>query len=105
MSWRFRKVFGSGPFRTSLSKKGFGFSFGVPGLRFGVSPDGRRYISVGIPRTGLYWIKYLNNNSQQGQQQPMSSPPVPTTQIPSTQVTPPSKNQKQPWWKQKGLND
>ena len=64
MAWRWRKVFGRGPLRTTVSKKGVGFSFGIPGLRYGVSPDGRRYVSVGIPGTGLYWIKYLSENDK-----------------------------------------
>ncbi len=60
MSWRWRKSYSSGPFRTTVSKKGLGWSVGIPGLlRYGVTPDGRRYISIGIPKTGLYWIKYF----------------------------------------------
>jgi hypothetical protein len=101
MSWRFRKIFGSGPFRASWTKKGVGFSFGFPGLRCGVSPDGRRYISVGIPRTGLYWIKYFDSSSKQQQQQPGSQSP--NSQSPALPNS--TQNQKQPWWKQKGLGD
>jgi hypothetical protein len=37
---------------------GLGSSFGFLGFRFGVSPDGRKYWSFGIPNTGLYYIKY-----------------------------------------------
>jgi hypothetical protein len=59
MAWRFRKVFSTGPFRLNLSRRGVGWSWGVPGLRYGVSADGRRYLSVGFPGLGLYWIKYL----------------------------------------------
>lgn len=42
MGWRFRKVFSSGPFRWTWTKKGVGWSIGVPGLRYGVSPNGSR---------------------------------------------------------------
>jgi hypothetical protein len=58
MAFRWRKSFNLGPIRTTLSKKGVGTSFGFLGFRFGVSPDGRKYWSFGIPNTGLYYIKY-----------------------------------------------
>ncbi len=57
---RFRKTFGRGPFRMTVTRKGLGWRLGGRLFRFGVSPDGRRYISFGIPGTGLYWIKYFN---------------------------------------------
>jgi hypothetical protein len=28
------------------------------GVRVGVTADGRKYVSFGIPGTGVYWIKY-----------------------------------------------
>lgn len=101
--WRFRKVFGRGPFRSTLSKRGIGWSWGIPGLRYGVSPSGQRYISFGIPGTGLYWIKYLK-------QKPESPPPsaeLPLTP-PSTDATnrtspPGAPSRKAPWWKHKRL--
>jgi hypothetical protein len=58
MAWRFRKIKNIGPFRTTVSKKGVGTSFGFLGFRFGVSLDGRKYWSFGVPGTGLYYIKY-----------------------------------------------
>jgi hypothetical protein len=58
MGWRFRKSFGFGPFRTNLSQRGVGSSFGFFGFRFGVSADGRKYWSFGLKGTGLYYIKY-----------------------------------------------
>lgn len=60
MSWRFRKSFGFGPFRSTISKSGIGKSIGFFGFRFGVTPEGRKYWSFGIRGTGLYYIKYLN---------------------------------------------
>jgi hypothetical protein len=60
MSWRFRKSFGFGPFRSTISKSGIGKSIGFFGFRFGVTPDGRKYWSFGIRGTGLYYIKYLS---------------------------------------------
>ena len=61
MAWRFRKSKNLGPFRATVSKKGVGTSFGLFGFRFGVSPDGRKYWSFGIPGTGFYYIKYFFN--------------------------------------------
>jgi hypothetical protein len=58
MAWRFRRSKTIGPVRTTISKKGIGSSIGVPGFRVGVSPDGRKFWSVGIPGTGLYYIRY-----------------------------------------------
>lgn len=58
MAWRWRKSINFGSFRTTVSKKGVGGSFGFLVFRFGVSPDGRKYWSFGIPKTDLYYIKY-----------------------------------------------
>lgn len=66
MSWRFRKVFSGGPFRWTLSRGGIGWSWGIPGLRYGVSATGRRYVSCGIPGFGLYWVKYLDETHSGG---------------------------------------
>ena len=54
MAWRFRKSKNFGPFRATVSNKGIGTSFGLLGFRFGVSGEGRKYWSFGIPNTGLY---------------------------------------------------
>lgn len=91
---RFRKIFSSGPFRTSLSRSGVGFSYGFPGLRFGVSPNGKKYISFGIPGTGLYMIKYLDTTQKLSKTQQSLSNPTPNT-----------KKNTEPWWKQKNLMD
>jgi hypothetical protein len=58
MSWRWRKTKKIGPFRTIVTKKGVGTNISFLGFRFGVTPDGRKYWSFGIPGTGLYYIKY-----------------------------------------------
>lgn len=81
MAWRFRKVFSSGPLRLILSRRGVGWSWGVPGFRYGVSSDGRRYVSVGFPGFGLYWIRYLGSwVGDVGQ----TSLPEPESQVTST---------------------
>lgn len=59
MGWSYRKSVNFGPVRVNASKSGLGTSFGFPGLRIGVSPDGKRYLRLGIPGTGFCWIKYF----------------------------------------------
>jgi hypothetical protein len=101
MGWRFRKTFTRGPFKTTISKRGIGWSWGVPGFRYGVSPSGRRYISAGVPGSGLYWMKYLDGSSPgpgtpgpgAGGQPPLPPPASAPSAAPG------------PWWKQKGLGD
>ena len=55
----FRRVISFPPLRLNLSKSGAGVSIGFPGLRIGRAADGRRYISVGIPGTGIRYVKYF----------------------------------------------
>jgi hypothetical protein len=57
MGWRFRKIISLGRARLSLSRRGIGTSLRLPGFRVGRNAQGRWYVSFGIPRTGLYWIK------------------------------------------------
>jgi hypothetical protein len=59
MAWQLRKSKNIGPFRATVYKNGIGTSFGFFGFRFGVSPDGKKYYSFGIPGIGLYCIKYF----------------------------------------------
>lgn len=99
--WRFRKVFSFGRMRTTFSKKGIGYSYGFLGFRFGVSPTGNRFVSFGIPGTGLYFIKYFNN-LQYLQKNPSHSINSKTTSAGNTPVV--SKNIKIEWWKQKDLD-
>lgn len=58
MGWIYRKSYRMGPFRTSVSRRGVGTSWGLSFFRFGVTSDERRYLRVTIPGTGLYWMKY-----------------------------------------------
>lgn len=63
MGWRFRKSFGSPRLRFLLTPRGLGLSsgwtFGIPGIRFGVSPAGDTFVTIGIRRIGLSWTKRL----------------------------------------------
>lgn len=83
MGWRWRKSVGRGPLRITLSKKGVGTSIGVPGLRIGRSPDGRTYVSQGIPGTGLYRIKYSGGGKQQPTAPPGLPSPAPRAPLPA----------------------
>jgi len=53
---RIRLPFG---IRSSISRNGVGFSWGLPGARIGLSPTGRKWISFGFPSIGLSFFKYL----------------------------------------------
>ena len=46
-----------------MTRNGLGFSWGIPGLRVGVSPSGRKWISLGFPGLGLYFFRYLGNQT------------------------------------------
>ncbi len=114
MPWRFRKIFRLGPMKGWISRTGIGYSWGFPGFRIGVAADGRRYFSIGIPGTGLYFYKFFRR-SQKGRAQisqpgggliqgPATPPPTPTAP-PTTSPGPSSAQQanQPPWWKQKNL--
>jgi len=116
MPWRFRKIVRLGPMRGWISRRGLGYSWGFPGFRVGVAADGRRYLSVGIPGTGLYFYKYLRRSqpgrppisrSQAGGQIPgttihQAAAPSGTPAGAPTASNTPRVNQP-PWWKQKNL--
>lgn len=59
---RIRLPFG---FRSTVSRSGVGYSWGVPGLRIGVSPTGRKWISFGFPGIGLSFFRYLGRGNSQ----------------------------------------
>ena len=63
MSIRFRKIFTNGPFRSTLTGKGIGFSWGIGGFRVGYGAGGGFFYSVCIPGTGIYWRKYMGRKS------------------------------------------
>ena len=54
---RFRLPLG---FRSTISRGGVGYSWGIPGLRVGRSPSGRKWLSIGLPGTGLSFFKYIS---------------------------------------------
>ena len=56
---RIRLPFG---FRSTLSRGGVGYSWGVPGFRVGISPSGRKWISFGFPGLGLSFFRYIGKS-------------------------------------------
>jgi len=104
MGWRFRRVVRAGPFRVNLSRGGVGGSVGIPGFRFTIAADGRRYITVGIPGTGLYWQKAVSAARPSSGGSPPQHIPASTTAPPAQpSVSGAPAQAKLPWWKQKGL--
>ena len=83
MSWRWRRSMRSGPFRITFSKKGIGYSVGIPGLRVGRSPTGKKFMSQGIPGTGLYRIKYFGSKRRQTSSASAPTGPAPTLPTPA----------------------
>ena len=56
-----KKISLGGGLRSTISRRGMGWSWGIPGVRFGMSPTGNKYISFGIPGTGFYFVKYFTS--------------------------------------------
>jgi len=57
--WSFRRSIRlPGGLRINLSRRGAGYSLGVPGVRFGKDATGRDYQAYSIPGTGLYSRTY-----------------------------------------------
>jgi hypothetical protein len=60
MGFRFQRRIRVAPgVRLNLSKSGFGGSLGRTGLRLGLDPKRRKYISVGLPGTGLSYRTFF----------------------------------------------
>jgi hypothetical protein len=48
-----------GPLRLNLSRRGVGVTTGLRGVRLGRSANGRYYVTLGIPGTGLSYTWWL----------------------------------------------
>lgn len=57
MGFRFRKSFGKGPFRMTISKSGVGYSIGGKGARFTKKAGGGTRSTLSIPGTGISYVK------------------------------------------------
>jgi hypothetical protein len=55
----FQKRLSVGPLRFNFSRRGVGTSVGISGLRIGQSATGRRYLTLGLPGSGLSYTKTL----------------------------------------------
>ena len=75
VGWRFRRSMGFGPFRLNMSKSGIGYSWGIPGIRVSTSPNGRRYLWLSLPGTGLAWSKEIGRTASQSRTQPLQRQP------------------------------
>lgn len=64
MGFRFRKSFGTGPFRATISKSGISTSFGVKGARVTKKANGNTMTTLGIPGTGLSYVSEKSNKKQ-----------------------------------------
>jgi len=60
---RFRKSFGFGPLRFTLSKGGVSVSTGIPGLRLTRRADGKMQSTIGIPGSGLSVVNVHSSGS------------------------------------------
>lgn len=61
MGMRFRKSFGSGPFKVNLSKSGIGYSIGTKGFRHTKTANGRTRNTYSIPGTGISYVDEKSN--------------------------------------------
>lgn len=57
MGMRFRKSFGKGPFRMTVSKSGIGASVGAKGARITKKAGSGTRSSVSVPGTGISYVK------------------------------------------------
>lgn len=84
MGFRFRKSIKIAPgVRLNLGKKSIGISAGVKGARVSVNSSGRVTKSVGIPGTGISYVKTSKiggSGSGGGKEPPSSQPPLPASQ-------------------------
>jgi Protein of unknown function (DUF4236) len=78
MGWYFRKSMNMGGLRLNFSKSGVGASVGVRGFRYGISPNGRRYVRCGMD--GIYYQKTLGSGAVHRSQ---FSQPSPANRYPS----------------------
>lgn len=63
MGFRFRKSFGKGPFRMTISKSGVGYSFGGKGARITKKAGGGTRSTLSIPGTGISYVKDSSKKS------------------------------------------
>jgi hypothetical protein len=85
MSIYFRKrrsLFGN-LLNVNLSKSGLGLSIGVRGFRLGVSSSGRRYVTAGLPGSGIYYRHFAKRGRNSTRPEP-ATPEISPGRNPST---------------------
>jgi hypothetical protein len=64
MGWRWQKRLKiGGGLQTTISPSGAGWSWGFRYFRYGISPNGQKWFSVGVPGTGLRYFTYLDRKT------------------------------------------
>ncbi len=77
MGFRYRKSINlGGGFRINLSKKGVGYSWGIPGYRLTKSANGRLRQTMSIPGTGLSYVDELKSGKKRQGNNNYSHKPV-----------------------------
>lgn len=69
MGFRFRKSFKVGPVRATVSKSGISTSFGVKGARITKKANGNTMSTLGIPGTGISYVKETSKKSKNNNKQ------------------------------------
>lgn len=64
MGFRFRKSFGKGPLRATISKSGVGYSVGTKGFRYTKKAGGGTRVTTSIPGTGISWVSESSSKDQ-----------------------------------------
>ena len=115
MGFRIRKSAKIGPLRLNLSKKGVGWSVGVPGLRYTKKAGGGSRVTASVPGTGISYVKESSGSNQRKKPRiaegntaklnaakpSASRMPVPSPEL--TEPQPPQNGGKKPghgclWW-------
>ena len=66
MGLRFRKSIKLGGFRINFSKSGIGYSYGVKGLRYTKTANGKDRITASIPGTGISYVEESARKKRKG---------------------------------------
>ena len=78
MGFRYRKSFGKGPFRVTVSKSGIGYSAGVKGFRVTKKAGGGIRTTASIPGTGISYVTDSSSRKASAPEQPVQAAPATT---------------------------
>lgn len=91
MGFRYRKSFGKGPFRVTVSKSGIGYSAGVKGFRVTKKAGGGIRTTASIPGTGISYVKDSGSGKSRSSSAQTSRSTAPTRESSRAELTPGSK--------------